>query len=96
MAKVYKYFAQVRLAYRKNKQKNKKTSLMFLLTDSEDIFKKLADYCDEFLVHAVDVEGKRCGIQEELVELLAKWSPIPVTYAGGARSLVCFFLLLIL
>lgn len=48
----------------------------------------LAEYCDEFLVHAVDVEGKLCGIQEELVELLACYSPIPVTYAGGARSLV--------
>ncbi|TYZ68569.1 hypothetical protein PybrP1_006096 [[Pythium] brassicae (nom. inval.)] len=51
------------------------------------VFHKLAEYCDEFLVHAVDVEGKRCGIQQELVELLAEWSPIPVTYAGGASSL---------
>ncbi|KAF1333252.1 Phosphoribosylformimino-5-aminoimidazole carboxamide ribotide isomerase, partial [Globisporangium splendens] len=53
----------------------------------ENLFHKLAEYCDEFLVHAVDVEGKRCGIQQELVELLAEWSPIPVTYAGGASSL---------
>jgi phosphoribosylformimino-5-aminoimidazole carboxamide ribotide isomerase len=47
----------------------------------------LARHCAEFLVHGVDVEGKRLGIQESLVELLAEGSPIPVTYAGGARSL---------
>jgi len=28
------------------------------------------------------------GIDEQLVGLLGKWSPIPVTYAGGARTLV--------
>ena len=47
----------------------------------------LASYCDEFLVHAVDVEGKRQGVIEDLIEILGKWSPIPVTYAGGARSI---------
>lgn len=51
------------------------------------LFHRLAEYCDEFLVHAVDVEGKQCGIQHELVELLAQWSPLPVTYAGGAKAL---------
>ncbi|OQS07008.1 1-(5-phosphoribosyl)-5-,(5-phosphoribosylamino)methylideneamino imidazole-4-carboxamide isomerase [Thraustotheca clavata] len=54
---------------------------------SQELLENLAEYCDEYLVHAVDVEGKRCGIQEELVQLLGQWSPIPVTYAGGARSL---------
>lgn len=43
----------------------------------------LAAYADEFLVHGVDVEGKKLGIDEELVSLLGKHSPIPVTYAGG-------------
>ena len=43
--------------------------------------------CDEFLVHGVDVEGLRAGIQEDLVALLGEVSPIPVTYAGGARDL---------
>ncbi|XP_047329437.1 1-(5-phosphoribosyl)-5-[(5-phosphoribosylamino)methylideneamino] imidazole-4-carboxamide isomerase, chloroplastic [Impatiens glandulifera] len=43
----------------------------------------LATYADEFLVHGVDVEGKKLGIDEELVELLGRLSPIPVTYAGG-------------
>ena len=43
--------------------------------------------CAEFLVHAVDVEGLCQGIDAELVERLGEWSPLPVTYAGGARSL---------
>ena len=43
--------------------------------------------CSEFLVHAVDVEGKQSGIESELVTLLGRWCPIPVTYAGGARTL---------
>lgn len=43
----------------------------------------LAMYADEFLVHGVDVEGKKLGIDEELVTLLGRHSPIPVTYAGG-------------
>lgn len=48
----------------------------------------LSDHCAEFLVHGVDVEGKMSGIEERLVAELAEWSPLPVTYAGGARSLV--------
>lgn len=48
---------------------------------------KLSQYCDEFLVHGVDVEGKQCGILEDLVALLSEHSPVPVTYAGGARSM---------
>lgn len=44
-------------------------------------------YCDELLIHAVDVEGKRSGMQEELVRDLAAWTTIPTTYAGGVRSL---------
>mmetsp|Transcript_51349 Transcript_51349/g.135335 ORF Transcript_51349/g.135335 Transcript_51349/m.135335 type:complete len:169 (+) Transcript_51349:309-815(+) len=48
---------------------------------------QLSAYCAEFLVHGVDVEGMRQGIVEPLVELLAEKSPIPVTYAGGIRSL---------
>ena len=48
---------------------------------------RLAGSCAEFLIHAADVEGLCGGIDEELVERLGRWSPIPVTYAGGARSL---------
>jgi phosphoribosylformimino-5-aminoimidazole carboxamide ribotide isomerase len=47
----------------------------------------LAGYCQEFLVHAADVEGLCQGIDQRLVQLLAGASPIPTTYAGGARSL---------
>ena len=52
-----------------------------------------AESCSEFLVHGVDVEGKQLGIDEELVELLGQAAPLPVTYAGGVRSLVrpCLF-----
>ena len=47
----------------------------------------MAKYCDQFLIHAADVEGKKEGIDEELVSLLAKYSSIPVTYAGGVNSI---------
>eukprot|EP01006_Ploeotia_vitrea_P017795 TRINITY_DN49027_c0_g1_i2.p1 TRINITY_DN49027_c0_g1~~TRINITY_DN49027_c0_g1_i2.p1 ORF type:complete len:406 (-),score=169.67 TRINITY_DN49027_c0_g1_i2:41-1258(-) len=47
----------------------------------------LAEHCAEFLVHGVDVEGKQQGVDMDLVHLLAEHSPIPVTYAGGVRSL---------
>lgn len=48
---------------------------------------KLAPSCAEFLVHAVDVEGLCAGVDMELVANLARWSPLPATYAGGARSM---------
>ena len=47
----------------------------------------LAASCDEFLIHAADVEGLCRGIDVELVEKLAEWTPIPTTYAGGAKEL---------
>ena len=47
----------------------------------------LSRYCFEFLVHAVDVEGLCGGVEEDLVSRLAEWSLIPVTYAGGVRSM---------
>lgn len=50
------------------------------------LLEKLKDYCDEFLIHAVDVEGKAKGIETDLVELLGEWGKIPVTYAGGVGS----------
>lgn len=52
----------------------------------EALLKKLSAYCDEFLIHAVDVEGKASGIECGLVELLGNWNKIPVTYAGGIGS----------
>lgn len=47
---------------------------------------ELAGYCDEFLVHAVDVEGKADGIERDLVEILGSFHKIPVTYAGGIHT----------
>ncbi len=46
----------------------------------------LMNYCDEFLIHAVDVEGKAQGIEGRLVEQLGKWNKLPITYAGGVHS----------
>ena len=52
-----------------------------------ELFKKLEKYCDEFLVHGVDAEGKKSGMDEELVELLARYDGKPITYAGGISSI---------
>lgn len=54
---------------------------------SQATLERLGISCDEFLVHGVDVEGKRMGIDTTLVEMLGNWSPVPVTYAGGAKAL---------
>ena len=54
-----------------------------LTADTLDFF---AEYCDEFLVHAVDVEGKAQGIEREIVRLLGAHSAIPATYAGGVHD----------
>ncbi len=51
-----------------------------------ELLDMLCSYCDEFLVHAVDVEGMAGGIEEELVKLLGGWGKIPVTYAGGVGN----------
>lgn len=50
---------------------------------TEELLDRLQGYADEFLIHAVDVEGKASGIECGLVELLGNWNKIPVTYAGG-------------
>lgn len=47
----------------------------------------LADYCDEFLIHGVDVEGLKQGIDEELLKILGSCDGLKITYAGGVRSL---------
>ncbi|MBQ6845430.1 MAG: phosphoribosylformimino-5-aminoimidazole carboxamide ribotide isomerase [Agathobacter sp.] len=53
---------------------------------SLELLDELSQYCDEFLIHAVDVEGKQNGIERALVELLGRWGKCPMTYAGGVRS----------
>jgi len=49
--------------------------------------RQLAECCDEFLIHAADVEGQCGGIDEKLVRWLGDHCPITTTYAGGARSI---------
>lgn len=54
---------------------------------TKELLTELSAWCDEFLVHAVDVEGKASGIEEELAVLLGEWQGIPITYAGGVGSM---------
>lgn len=51
------------------------------------VLEELSSYCDEFLVHGVDVEGKASGVDLELIRLLGSYQGIPITYAGGIGSL---------
>lgn len=50
------------------------------------LMKELSSYCDEYLIHAVDVEGQAHGIESGLVHILDEYNTIPVTYAGGVGS----------
>ncbi len=52
----------------------------------EEVLEDLSVYCDEFLVHAVDVEGMAEGIEEPVAALLGGWGKLPVTYAGGVHN----------
>ena len=53
----------------------------------ETTLDELSDSCDEFLIHAADVEGKQNGIEENVAKLLGAWAKKPITYAGGVHSL---------
>lgn len=74
----------------------KKDNRYYIVTDrwqkftevyiTDKVLDELAGYCDEFLIHAVDVEGKASGIEKGLTETLGGWNGIPVTYAGGISS----------
>lgn len=52
-----------------------------------ELLRELGSYCDEFLVHAVNVEGTGTGVDRKLLTLLAGGSPNPITYAGGIGSM---------
>lgn len=47
---------------------------------------KLKEYCSEYLIHAVDVEGKNHGIEADLLTMLSDFTDLPITYAGGIHS----------
>ncbi len=74
----------------------KKNDKYFVVTDrwqkftevevTASLMKDLSSCCDEFLVHAVDVEGKANGIEKQLIPILLDGSNIPVTYAGGVGN----------
>lgn len=53
---------------------------------SKETIERLQEYADEFLIHAVDVEGKANGVERELVQMLSEFASIPITYAGGVGS----------
>ena len=52
-----------------------------------ELMERLGSFCDKFLVHAVDVEGKARGVETELAKLLGQYTAHPVTYAGGVGSM---------
>ena len=56
---------------------------------SKEFLEKVGEYCDEFLIHAADVEGLCKGIDEELIKKLSDWCPVgfegKIVYAGGAK-----------
>ena len=54
---------------------------------SEKVLAHFSKFCAEFLIHAADVEGQCRGVEQELIQKLAAWSPIPATYAGGVRNI---------
>lgn len=74
----------------------KKNDKFFIVTDrwqkftnvevTYKVLDELSAYCSEFLIHAVDVEGKQQGIDTELIAYLGAWDGIPITYAGGIHT----------
>lgn len=52
-----------------------------------ETLERLSRYCDEFLIHAVDVEGRASGVEREVVRRLGEYQGVPVTYAGGIHEL---------
>ena len=98
----YKNLEQMKVAVGKERlvldlSCRKKGTYYYIVTDrwqkftsvpvTKELLTELSGWCDEFLVHAVDVEGKASGIEEGLAVLLGDWQGIPVTYAGGVGSM---------
>ena len=53
----------------------------------EPLLEEFAAFCDEFLIHAVDVEGKASGIDRDLIRMLERFKAAPITYAGGVTTM---------
>ena len=75
----------------------KKAGSYYIVTDrwqrftdvqvTKQILTELASWCDEFLIHAVDVEGKADGVDERLAQILGGCGNKNVTYAGGIGNM---------
>ena len=52
-----------------------------------ELMRNLSYLCDEFLVHAVNVEGTGTGVDTEVLQILARAEGNPVTYAGGIATM---------
>ncbi len=75
---------------------SRKNGQFFIMTDrwqnytdtplTASLMEELSQYCAEFLIHAIDVEGKAGGIDGELMDLISQAGRVPVTYAGGIRD----------
>ncbi|PVH24623.1 phosphoribosylformimino-5-aminoimidazole carboxamide ribotide isomerase [Sphingobacterium corticibacter] len=48
---------------------------------------EISGYCDEIIVHGVDSEGRKQGLESDLVKILAEHTPIKTVYAGGISSI---------
>ncbi|MBR5712099.1 MAG: phosphoribosylformimino-5-aminoimidazole carboxamide ribotide isomerase [Lachnospiraceae bacterium] len=57
------------------------------LAVTPELLGTLEPFCAEYLIHGVDAEGLRSGMEEELVAMLAEYDGLPVTYAGGIHSM---------
>ncbi|MCR4763330.1 MAG: phosphoribosylformimino-5-aminoimidazole carboxamide ribotide isomerase [Lachnospiraceae bacterium] len=78
------------------KKKEKNSNHYFIVTDRwqhiTDVelnlktLEMLSAYCDEFLIHAADVEGRQRGIEAGVVEILGEYEGRPMVYAGGVRA----------
>ena len=57
---------------------------------TKDLLKSLQPNVCEYLIHAADVEGKKAGIDTDVLNVLASYmregDSVPVTYAGGVHT----------
>ena len=71
----------------------KKDGRYYIMTDrwqkftrtplTPELLDKLSNHCAGFLIHAIDAEGKRDGIERDLISTLLCMDGFPITYAGG-------------
>ena len=72
---------------------SKKEDQYYIMTDrwqkytrtplTPELILKLSEHCDGFLVHGIDSEGRRNGIDFNLIRMLTALHGVQITYAGG-------------